>query len=138
MKKVLLVDDEPANLDLLKEILRHEDVEIIAVTSGEAALKYAEDNEVDLVISDLVMPGIRGTDLFFKLRQIHPFIQIVLVTAFPSLDDIVQMLESGASDFIIKPIDAEVLILVVRQAFNKIARWHHLRKEYLQYRKRGK
>ncbi len=136
MKRILLVDDEVANLELLKEVLRNEDLEIITAKSGEEAIVYFESNQIDLVISDLVMPGIRGTDLFFKLRQLQPFVQIILVTAFPSLDDIVQMLEAGASDFIIKPINSDQMILIVRQALAKIDRWHGLRKDLLEYRRR--
>ncbi len=138
MKKILLVDDEVANLELLKEILRNEGFEIITAKSGEEAIVCFESNPIDLVISDLVMPGIRGTDLFFKLRQLQPFIQIILVTAFPSLDDIVQMLEAGASDFIIKPINSDQMILIVRQALAKIDRWRSLRKDVLEYRRRTK
>jgi DNA-binding response OmpR family regulator len=130
-KRILVVDDEPVVIDLLKTILDSAGVGVAGATSGEEALRYVRENEVDLVITDLVMPGMSGTKLFFELRKMNPFLQIIFISGNPTLNNIADMFESGASDFILKPFNTNELRSVVKETFLRIDRWRSLRDRLL-------
>lgn len=137
-KRILVVDDESLMIDMLKEVLGTQDVEVVGAVDGEEALRYAGKNEIDLVIADIMMPKILGTKLFFELKKIDPFVQIIMITGYPTLQNIVEMLEAGASDFILKPFDVNKLRSIVNETFSRIERWRSLRNQWLVYKKKTK
>ncbi len=130
-KKVLIVDDEVDIVSILKSQLEKSGYKVADFHNGSDALKYIEEHPVDLVISDIRMPGINGTELFFKIRQIDPFVQIIIISAYPDLETITRMLEAGATDYIVKPFKLEYIKGIVEETFSKIERWRSLRKEIL-------
>ena len=134
-RRILIVDDEKHMRSLLLKAIDNEDTTIATAEDGDAAYNYMQQHETDLVISDISMPKMQGTDLFFKLKKMNPFIQIIMITAYPSLKTITDMLEGGASDFIIKPFDIEQIQNIVDETFARIERWKSLRKEWLRYKK---
>jgi DNA-binding NtrC family response regulator len=134
-KTILVVDDENLMIDMLKKILDSKEVEVVGVNDGEAALQYAQTNDVDLVITDIMMPKLLGTKLFFELKKIDPFLQVIIITGYPTLQNIVEMLEAGASDFILKPFDINKLRSIVNDTFTRIERWRSLRNQWLNYKK---
>jgi len=134
-RKILVIDDEKHMLSLLERTLTAEDTIVTGLTDGEEAIKFVDSNDVDLVITDISMPKMQGTDLFFALKKMNPFLEIIIITAYPSLENITKMLEGGASDFVIKPFDVDQIRAVVDESFSRIARWKSLRKEWLQYKK---
>lgn len=135
-KKMLVVDDEALICNMFKEMFESDEVEIHIANDGQEALDYTKENPVDLVVSDIMMPKIPGTRLFYELRKINPFVQIIMMTGYPSLQSIAEMFEAGASDFIIKPFDLDKLQTIVTDSFNRIDRWKELRKEWLEYKKK--
>ncbi|RKY35115.1 MAG: response regulator [Candidatus Omnitrophota bacterium] len=127
--KILIVDDEKHMLGMLTKALEKEDRTITSVLSGEEALEYIKNYEVDLVITDVSMPKMQGTELCFKLKSINPFLQVIVITGYPKLEIIARMLEAGASDFILKPFDLICIQNIVEETITRINRWKALRKQ---------
>jgi DNA-binding response OmpR family regulator len=133
-RSVLVVDDEPLIVDMLKKALTTETVEVAGAYSGEEALVYVSDHHVDLVITDIMLPGILGTELFFQIKKIEPFTQIIIITGVPTLESIKQMLEGGANDFIIKPFGIEELKEIVSDSFARLDRWRECTLKWVEFR----
>jgi len=137
-RNILVVDDEPAMIDMMKTFLESEGYAVHTASNGEEALEFARNYEVELVISDIEMPKMKGTTLFYELKQVDPFIQIIIMTGNPTLSIIANMLEGGAGDFFIKPIDFNLARQVVNETFLRIDRWKQLRKVWLAHKGKGK
>ncbi|MGB3422622.1 MAG: hybrid sensor histidine kinase/response regulator [Dolichospermum sp.] len=113
--RILSVDDSKDNLILVEAILEYEGYHIDSVANGEAALKNVVELEPDLIILDVMMPGINGYEVTRRIRN-NPginYIPILLLTAFDE-SSVVEGLDAGADDFIRKPFDTEELLARVR------------------------
>ena len=132
-KNILIVDDEKHATDMLAASLAPLECTIRTASTGEQALSIAEDGSVDLLITDIMMPGLKGTELFYKIKKIDPFIQVILITGYPSLHQISEMLEAGANDFLIKPFDLNKLTQLVKEGFGRVDRWRGLRNEWVKF-----
>ena len=117
MARVLVVEDSATQLEALRFVLEEQGFSIVAATSGEEALAAAAGNTLDLVISDIVMPGMDGYALCKALRADGKLcrVPIILLTALSSPEDIIQALECGANGFLSKPYDDELLVAEVRR-----------------------
>lgn len=110
--QILIVDDNPTNIDLLRRFLDDEKYKIAAVTSGEVALKLVEKNPPDLILLDIMMPGIDGYEVCRRLKA-HPEykdIPVIFVTAKTAAEDIKLGFQLGAADYINKPAQQEVVL----------------------------
>lgn len=115
--RVLLVDDEENVLRSLKRVLRRETFEVVAVTSGEAALKILEDQRVDLIVSDARMPGLDGPTLLTRVRRRWPWIVRILLTGYADMTSTIKAINDGQIyQYISKPWDDEELRTTIRQA----------------------
>jgi YesN/AraC family two-component response regulator len=130
-KNLLIVDDEEHILKMLSEFFKSQGANVATASDGEKALEYVKENKVDLVISDIMMPRMSGLSLFYEVRKIDPFIQFIVITGYPSIQNIVEMLEAGVSDFIVKPFDLTDLKNVSQQAFARVARWRKMRNDWI-------
>ncbi len=101
---ILVVDDERAIQDTLAWCLRSDGHEVRTAGSGEEALAIMADQGFDLIISDIIMPGLSGVDLLRKARALQPRTPVVLITAFATVETAVEALREGASDYVIKPL----------------------------------
>lgn len=110
--KVLLVDDDPRNVKLLEAYLLPLDYEIVKAYSGKEALDVTEKTEVDLILLDLMMPGMDGYEVCRRLKSLEStrMIPIILITALDDGDAKVRGIEAGADDFITKPPNKEELL----------------------------
>lgn len=104
-KKILIVDDEAGLRKALTRVLLKEGYNIFSVESGEKALRHLEQNEIDLVIADLVMPGISGIELLKKIKQISPSIKMIIMTAYGSYETAQEAVKIGVCDYIEKPFN---------------------------------
>jgi signal transduction histidine kinase len=106
MTTILIVDDDPNSRDVLHELLLPEGHEIVGVASGDEALEAVRANAPDVIITDLMMPGMDGIELCRRLRAEEPTrgTPIILVTALDSREEMAQALDAGATDFIGKPV----------------------------------
>jgi len=112
---ILCVDDEPMNLDLLEAMLTPRDFDVLQAEDGRIALETIETHRVDLVLLDIMMPGIDGFEVCRRIKQDerHRNIPIIMLTALTSLADRIKGIEAGAEDFISKPFNlGEVLARV--------------------------
>ncbi|MFZ2446950.1 MAG: sigma-54 dependent transcriptional regulator [Syntrophobacteraceae bacterium] len=117
---ILIVDDEEEMLHLLKRSLGPElKCEILAAGSGEEALRVLESTEVDLALVDMKMPGMDGLELLERIRADHPWLTVVMMTAYGSIDAAVQAIKLGAYDFLTKPFDHDVLVLNLNKALER-------------------
>jgi DNA-binding NtrC family response regulator len=130
-RKLLIVDDEEHILKMLSEFFALQDIDVSTAGDGETALKHIKSHNTDLVISDIMMPNLSGINLFYEVRKIDPFLQFIVITGYPSLQNIVELLEAGVSDFIVKPFDLQDLKKIVEQAFWRVERWRKLRNDWI-------
>ncbi len=119
MASVLIVDDERSMRDFLKILLEKEGHEVTTAESGEKALKISAKQTVDVVVSDIRMPGMTGIELLETLKADSPELPIILITAFASPDDAVLAMKNGAFDYISKPFNVDEIKSVIESATNK-------------------
>lgn len=118
MVKILIVDDEENIRKVLRQLLvRNGFKDIMEAADGTDALEKINDNEIDLVISDINMPKMNGTDLYEKAKGLGPV--FIILTAFGSIETAVTMVKSGVYDFISKPFDESELVNTVKKAVSE-------------------
>jgi DNA-binding NtrC family response regulator len=113
-QKVLVIDDEIRMCESLCEILESEGLEALYSTDPLRALKVLTENNVDLVFLDIKMPGMSGIHLLKSMKAIVPAIPIIIITGYPSVDNIVQSMKLGASNVFPKPPNMETLLREVK------------------------
>ena len=114
--RALIVDDEPAECELVRDALSHAGFEATSVQNPGRALDLLATRPFDVVLTDLNMPGMNGTELCRRISEVAPHVPVVLVTAFGSIDSAVDALRAGAYDFLTKPFDVDAVALVLRRA----------------------
>jgi DNA-binding NtrC family response regulator len=121
--KVLLVDDEQEFIETLAERLKLRELDTKLALDGEQALEAVQDDEPDVMLLDLKMPGMDGMEVLRRVKKAYPGVQVVMLTGHGSDKDADQARRLGAYAYIQKPIDLERLVVTLRDAFkNKIAR----------------
>ena len=113
---VLVVDDEPPNIESLRRIFEREGFSVLTATSGQKALDVCRQNEVHVVVSDLMMPGMNGIELVKALKTVVPDAEVVLMTAFGTVEKAVEAMRAGAYDFVEKPLKRIQMVKTVRKA----------------------
>jgi two-component system NtrC family response regulator len=109
METILVVDDEKNYLLVLKELLGGEGYEVVIAHSASEALKVFQETELDLVITDMKMPGMNGMELLGVLQEKDLHLPVIMMTAFGTVEKAVEAMKKGAYDYILKPFDNEVL-----------------------------
>lgn len=115
---VLVVDDDPRMLTLTQRVLGLEGFKTIPAASGEDALKAFESEKIDMVLLDIMMPGMDGYEVLRRIREFSQ-LPVVLVTAKDKEDDLVQGLDVGADDYITKPISVRELAARVKAVYRR-------------------
>ncbi|WP_173129217.1 response regulator transcription factor [Kibdelosporangium persicum] len=116
--RVLVIEDEPAFLEPLVFLLKHEGYDTVGVTDGPSGLQEAYAHRPDVVLLDLMLPGMSGLEVLRRLREVSD-VQVIVVTARDSLDDRILGLNSGADDYVVKPYHTKELIARVRRAMQR-------------------
>ena len=114
--RILIVDDDPGQRSLLDSFLRSQGFETVTVGSGEEALKVLSTGSIDMMISDVRMPGLSGLETMHRARQEHAVLPILLVTAYADIREAVGAMRDGALNYLAKPIDLDELLTTVQQA----------------------
>ena len=112
---VLLVEDDKHLRDALRETLAGEDVPVLAAESGPEALSILQRESVGLVVSDLQMEPMDGQTLLGEIRQRHPSMPAVLMTAYGTIENAVDVMRNGAADYLVKPFEARALLDIVNR-----------------------
>jgi len=119
--RLLVADDDPAVRQSLERALTREGFEVVAAADGHAALERLQAGGVDLVLSDLKMPGLTGLELLKEAKAVAPEVDFIMLTAFGTVEEAVRAMKDGATDFLTKPFQRVQLIKVVRQALERRA-----------------
>lgn len=112
-QKILIIDDENATVQLLTMLLEDEGFEVIKAYRAEDGLRKAYRNHPDLVLLDVMMPGMSGWEVCRRLRELSD-VPIIFLTARTEVKDVVKGLEMGADDYVVKPYENEELIARIR------------------------
>jgi two-component system cell cycle response regulator len=117
--KVLIVDDAPDTLDIIQKLLRYEGYDVTIASTGEEGVKKAEEEKPDVVLMDINLPGIDGTEALRRIRIINPIQCVIMLTAFATVENAIHALKEGATDFVKKPFENEHLVHIVNQSLEK-------------------
>jgi two-component system NtrC family response regulator len=109
--RIVVVDDEPAQRELIGGFLAKQGHEVFPAASGAEALAHVKDRQVDLVLSDCRMPGMSGPELLLGIKAVNPEVPLILMTAYGTVETAVQAMKDGAADYLTKPLDLEELLL---------------------------
>src|SRR6476659_2256296 len=118
---VLVVDDDRANLESVARIFQKEGVATLTATSGQEAMDLLRRPEVAVLVTDLMMPVMDGGELLRAARAIRPDVEVVLMTAYGTVETAVAAMKDGAYDFITKPLKRQVLVKTVQRALERRA-----------------
>jgi two-component system, NtrC family, response regulator HydG len=116
---ILIVDDERSNLESLQKIFEREAWRVVTAESGPGGLEVLRRERVDVLVTDLMMPGMSGEELLRAARAISPETEVVLMTAYGTVETAVAAMKGGAYDFITKPVRRHAIVKSVRQALEK-------------------
>jgi two-component system NtrC family response regulator len=116
METILIVDDEKNYPPILSAVLQEEGFETLTAGSGSEALRQLENADVDLVLTDMKMPGMDGISLLELIKQKDPDLPVIMMTAYGTVDKAVEAMQKGAYSYILKPFDNKRLVIFVNKA----------------------
>ncbi|WP_214073213.1 sigma-54 dependent transcriptional regulator [Mucilaginibacter sp. dw_454] len=119
LSTILILEDENKFGGLLSRIIEAEGYHVLQAQSARAGLKYMDSHDVRVVISDVKLPDANGVDLVKRIKDIHPFVEVINLTAFGSIKDSVKAIKNGAFDYIMKGDDNDRIIPIVSKAVEK-------------------
>ena len=119
--RIMLIDDNEGFLGLFSSLASAQDLDMVPLTSAKKALKLMSQDRVDIIISDIQMPGMSGIELFRTVQDLYPDVPVILITAYGSTEEAIWAVRHGAFHYFEKPIDDKLDLLwtTVREALNK-------------------
>jgi DNA-binding NtrC family response regulator len=117
--RILIVDDEPFNLDLLEQELAEQGYRVERARDGEEALDKLQASQPDLIFLDYMMPGMNGPEVLKEIRGRKIDVPVVMITAHGTIERAVEAMKEGAYDFVTKPFDPDHIALIVRKALER-------------------
>ena len=120
MPKILLIDDEEANVRVLAISLRSDGYEVVTAYSGEQGLEVFDRESPDIVVTDIKMPGMDGIEVLKDIKKRNPEVEVIIITGHGDIDNAIEALKHGASDFINKPVRDEAISLALKRAQDKL------------------
>jgi len=115
--RVLLVDDERDFVDVLAERLETRGFRVRKAFSGEEALSRLEEEPTDVVLLDVLMPGMDGVEALAGIKKLHPLVEVMMLTGHATIDTAISGLKLGAYDYLMKPADTEDLVAKILRAY---------------------
>ena len=101
METILIIDDEKSLLELLTVVFKKEGYAVKSSLTAARGFEILEKEEVDLIVTDIKMPGANGMDILLEAKQKHPDIEVIPVTGYPDLQTAVEALKAGALDYVV-------------------------------------
>jgi two-component system nitrogen regulation response regulator NtrX len=129
---LLLVDDDISILRLLEKVLKKslgDAITMESVVDARDAIARIDQGDVELLITDLEMPGVSGLDLLQRAKKQKPCTQVILLTGSTDSDSLLDALEMGANDYLVKPVDLQMLEQLVSEALQRLSRWKQALRE---------
>ena len=118
-KRLLIVEDEETLCESLNRVLSREGYIVDTVNTAESALEIMQERPYDLIVTDIILPGMNGIELIRKIRQNNSEQIVVVMTAYASLETAVESLRAGAYDYIVKPVMHEEIKQIVKNSINQ-------------------
>jgi len=118
-ERILIVEDEDTLCTSLQRVFRRDGYEADIADSAETAFGILENNTYDLIVTDIILPGISGIELISRYKEQNPGQKVIIMTAYASLQTAVDALRVGASDFIVKPVMHDELKRMVKKALSQ-------------------
>lgn len=119
--RLLLVDDEEMYLEYLSKRLINQQYDVTKCLSGEEALERIRDFDFDVVILDVLLPGMDGIETLREINKLRPLTEVIMLTGHASLETGIEGMRLGAFDYLRKPCDTEELIAKINQAYERKA-----------------
>ncbi|HEX7519184.1 MAG TPA: sigma-54 dependent transcriptional regulator [Candidatus Deferrimicrobium sp.] len=119
LKRILVIDDEPMIVSLLSTILREKGWDVTEAHSGTEGLDQLDRARFDVILTDLVMPGESGIDLLRAAKEIHPDVEVILMTGYATADTAIEAMRNGAFHYIMKPLKPEEVVNLVEKAYSQ-------------------
>ena len=119
MESILIVDDDVNICTMLSDELTEIGYDTYFLTSGEGVLGYVQNNQIDLILLDLKMPGKNGFEILQELHYINLDIRVIVLTAYADVQSAIEAANLGASDFISKPYDFDELLITIRKTVQR-------------------
>ena len=117
--RVLVVDDERAIRKFLRAALNAQGYIVYEASNGEEALKAMREKSYDVIILDVRMPEMSGIQVMTELRKLDPFIEVIIMTGYASVDNAKKIMELGAYDYMLKPYNIEELMEKIEAAYDR-------------------
>ena len=117
---VLVVDDDPANLASLSKVLLREQLHVLTAQNGRQALDQVREHQVAVIVTDFQMPEMSGLDLLRSVKMVSPETEVILITAYGTIELAVEAMKQGAYDFVVKPFKRHDIVSGVRRALEKL------------------
>jgi DNA-binding NtrC family response regulator len=117
-RRVLIIDDDPSMLEMLRAELEHRSYQVVTQTSPEAALRELADGDFGVVLSDLTMRGMSGVDLCREVVLLREDTPVIVMTAFASIETAIASIRAGAYDFVTKPLVPDDLVMTIERALH--------------------
>jgi len=118
---VLLVDDEKDFVEFLAERLQLKDFNATIAFTGDEAIKLVEENEFDVIVLDVQMPGKNGVETLKEVKKIEQLSQVIMLTGHATVKTAIQGMKNGAYDYLMKPTDTDELIEMINKAYQLVA-----------------
>ena len=118
MNSILVVDDERNYLLVLEALLSEEGYQVITAEGARRGIELLQENDLDVVLTDMKMPGMDGMEFMERIRQRQADLPVIMMTAFGSVEKAVEAMRKGAFDYIVKPFKNEELKLTIAKAIN--------------------
>jgi PAS domain S-box-containing protein len=120
MNRILLIDDEPDIVRVLSMSLKADGYDVIPAHSGMEGIEVFEKEKPEIVLTDIKMPGMDGIEVLKKVKSIEPRSEVIIITGHGDIDNTIEALQYGASDFINKPVRDEALSIALKRARDKL------------------
>ena len=118
-KKIMVVDDEDSIRQSLSDVLKDEGFKVISERDGQEALKLLDSTQPDLVLLDIWMPGMDGTEVLKRIKTARPGLQVIMISGHGNIEAAVKAIKLGAYDYIEKPLSLEGILLTVKRALGE-------------------
>lgn len=119
MSKILVVDDDEQMREDISEMLSREGYTVTHVGSGEEALEKIKEEHFDVILTDLIMPGIDGMEVLRQSKRIKPAVRVIMITGFGTIENAVEAMKEGASDYVSKPFKINEVQATVKRALEE-------------------
>lgn len=119
MSKILVIDDERAIRNTLKEVLEYENHEVQTAENGQAGIEMFESGSFDIVLCDIKMPGMDGTEVLLKIAETGIDTPVVMISGHGNIDTAVDAIKKGAFDFLEKPLDLNRVLITIKNALER-------------------